>query len=218
MKTTNILTSLTLCLVAAPSFAQTGEQQSELARRHYAQVRTKYDAAKWTRGERREGLSVDLELEGLVADALRGDKGFLTRTYRHEGAERPSLVVESLVARSAQDAHEMLVTWLAGLQSTGKMPSARELGVLAGDEGFVGRSGAAPGAIAWIAFVRGNVAVRVTAFDPMREPALDMARAAHEIDVAILSTKTLLTPSQVITLSNYLSETTTTLTNTSKEV
>jgi hypothetical protein len=81
----------------------------------------------------------------------------------------------------------MLLEWLAGVQSPARMPALAEVGLALGDVGFAGRSGAAADALAWIAFVRGNVAARLSAFDAAREPGLDLGTPAAAVDAAILS-------------------------------
>src|SRR5262249_15902296 len=63
---------------------------------------------------------------------------------------------------------------------------------LVGDVGFVGLS-AAP-RIAWIAFARGNVAVRVSCLDPRADPHPDMSAIARSIDLAILAVPPLAVP------------------------
>jgi len=179
--------SLALAFSAA---AQDGaERQSDLARRHYAEVRERYAAASWPRVARRAGLTRDLALSGFVAGELDARSGRLTRTYARVpesgGEPIPAFVLESTVADSVERAHQTLLGWLAGVQSQQTMPSTRELGLAIGDVGFVGPSGAAREALAWIAFARGNVAVRVSAFDAARTPDLDLAGIALLVDGAV---------------------------------
>jgi hypothetical protein len=64
------------------------------------------------------------------------------------------------------------------------VPTAAELGLAVGDVGFVGR---APGKrVAWIAFIRGNVALRLVCLDPRSDPHPEMARIAAELDRLVL--------------------------------
>jgi len=185
------LASIVVCLAALPAFAQSGDEAapepSPLARQHEAAVRARYGHAGWARGELRAGLASSLELPGFVRGALQSDRGLLTRTFRRPDAKQPSFVLETLVAGSVDAAHEMLLTWLAGLQSDRLVPRAAEVGLDVGDVGFVGHSGAGPKAVAWVAFARGNVAVRVSAFDPRREPDLDLGAIARRVDEAIVA-------------------------------
>lgn len=176
-----------LCL-ALPLTAQGGGERSPLERRHWAETRARYAQQTWPHSEVRQGLPTALELPGYAADALQSDAGMLTRAYRP--ADRPDaapvFVLETYVADTTAAAQERLVGWLAGLQSDHRMPALAELGIAAGDVGFAGRSGAGPRALAWIAFVRGNVAVRISAFDAPRTPELDLAALAVAVDAAAL--------------------------------
>jgi hypothetical protein len=179
-----LLVSAAFARVSAP---QEAAPRSALELRHRAETRERYAAAAWPRGEVRSGLVTELALAGWRAGDLDADRGRLTRTYARAGVRGapPSFVVESYVADSIEDAHAALVTWLAGVQSPQTMPGLSELGLVLGDVGFAGRAGAAPHALAWIAFVRGNVAVRVSACDPVREPELDLGALADTVDAAI---------------------------------
>ena len=179
--------SLGLALSAA---AQDGaERQSDLAREHYGAVREMYGFATWPQAARRAGLTRDLALPGFVAGELSARAGRLTRTYSlasEDGGEPiPAFVLESTVADSVELAQRTLLDWLAGVQSQRPLPATRELGLAIGDVGFAGPSGAAREALAWIAFVRGNVAVRVSAFDARRTPDLDLAGIALLVDGAV---------------------------------
>lgn len=183
------LALLALGLVFPLVSAQEGpEARSALELVHRDEVRTRYAQARWTRGEPRTGLATDLALPGWVAGQPQSERGLLTRTFRRadepEGA--PAFVLETRVADSLAEAQELLVIWLAGVQSGEAMPSAAEVGLTLGDAAFVGRSGAGPAALAWIAFVRGNVAVRVLACDAPRTPDLDLGALAGLVDQAIL--------------------------------
>lgn len=175
-------------ILALPCFAQSGAaDRSALERRHWAETRARYGAAAWPRGEVRAGLPTDLPLGAWLAQGLQSDAGLLTRSYRRtDESALPAFVLETFVADAADGSHQRLVEWLAGVQSAQRMPSLREVGSALGDAGFAGRSGARPGALAWIAFVRGNVAVRVTAFDAARTPDLDLLEIGAIVDRVIL--------------------------------
>lgn len=176
---------------AALSQDRPGETH-DLASAHRARVAERYDAGSWPVGAVRVGLESDLSLEGWTEDPMRAEEGHVTRTFRR--ADLPdapiSFVLESHVADGAPQAHALLLEWLSGLQSPNRMPSVAELGLAIGDAGYFGRSGAARGAQAWVAFVRGNVAVRLRAFDPRADPGLDLGTIAREIDLALLAAPT----------------------------
>jgi hypothetical protein len=180
--------ALALSCVLAPGAlaeAQTGNpRRSALERQHLAETRARYAQPLWARGVVRSGLR-ELSLAGWSSGALHCDHGLLTRSFQsgEDGQASPSFVLETCVADTAGDAQELLVDWLAGVQSSVKAPSAAEAGLTLGEIGFVGRSGAGPGALSWIAFVRGNVAVRVSACDDAQ--ALDLGAIATSVDLAI---------------------------------
>jgi hypothetical protein len=195
-KPASILALLLLGLLVLPARAsapqggspQGGEgQRSALELAQRAETRLRYGAAGWTRGALRAGLATELVLPGWALVEFGAARGHLTRTWRRAAdAQAPaSFVLETRVSDALDEAHEQLVTWLAGVQSAERMPSAAEVGLELGDAAFVGRSGAAPAALAWIAFVRGNVAVRLTACDAPREPGLDLGALAVLVDQAI---------------------------------
>lgn len=180
---------LALGLAVLPVFGQSGAQQSVLARQHFESVRERYEQASWPASAPRDGLPIDVQLAGWRAGPLQAEAGYLARSFwpAASTSEAPTFVVESFVADSTDEAHDLVVTWLAGIQSPRRMPTAHELGFEVGDVAFVGPSGAGPQAIAWIGFARANVAVRVMAFDPRANPALDLAGVARAIDAQILA-------------------------------
>lgn len=160
------------------------EPRSGLELRQRAEVGARYGLSSWPRGALRSGFPNEPFLPGWVAGALQAERGLLQRSFRHASAPEgaPVFVLETCVEDSAEGAHARLLDWLAGVQSAETMPSLATLGLAFGDVGFAGRAGAAPAALAWIAFVRGNVAVRVLACDPVREPALDLGGIAALVD------------------------------------
>lgn len=176
----------TLLVIATPTIAQESGPSRDLAARHRAEVAERYGAANWTTGSRRVGLAQDLELPGLVELERQTRRGQVRRVLRREEREAPALIQYTQVFEEATGAHGALLTWLAGLQSPARMPSLSDLGEPLGDVGFFGRSGAAAGAQAWVAFVRGNVMVRLNAFDATRDPGLDLVSAARTIDLELL--------------------------------
>jgi hypothetical protein len=180
-------------LLSAPGFAQELEAPQDLASIHREKIAEIYGLSSWPKGEPRIGLANGLALEGWTAVDLQAVDGFLTRRFKRTEPETDaiSFVVESHVAQTPRAAHQDLLGWLASLQSPQQRPALGELGPAIGDVGYFSRSGAGPGALAWIAFVRGNVAVRVLAFDARQEPDLDLAGVAREIDRALLATATI---------------------------
>lgn len=178
-----------LLFAAAPVAAQQEPERSVLEQQHRAQVRARYAQTSWPTGPARQGLANAIALPGWTADPLQSDAGRLTRSFRRAGdaLATPSFVIESWVADDARAAQEALVDWLAGLQSDRRMPSVAEVGILVGDAGFAGPSGADQRAFAWIAFVRGNVAVRISAFSARAAQEADLAEIARAVDLAIQS-------------------------------
>ncbi len=156
-------------------------------------VRAMYKANSWPKGALRAGLPVgSLEIDGWKGGALRSDAGHVTRRFtadKHRKAngraKAPAFLVESLVANTVELAHAQLVTWLASIQSPVPASRSRDRAVDVGEVGFVGTSGAGINTIAWIAFVRGNVAVRLSNCDPRTHPDLEMGSVARAIDKEI---------------------------------
>jgi hypothetical protein len=177
-----------IALTAVPG-AQSEPRRSDLERAHRAAVEQKYARAAWPLGTVRAGLPLATELAGFAPGELVAEDELLVRTYARAGA--PAFVLEARVADDAKAAQEALLDWLTGVQSAARMPSVSEAGLALGDAGFVGRSGARAGALAWIAFVRGNVAVRVAACDLAATPELELGPVALALDRAILGTRAL---------------------------
>lgn len=150
------------------------------------EVALRYATAKWPQGQRRIGL----DLGALVLPGLTGAPvELLTPELRQRpfadagGALR--LGVEVLVAEQPAAAQEQMLTWLAYVNRPGTRPSTADAGLAIGDIGYVGWSNPAERRIAWIAFVRDNVAVRVSCFDPSADPHPDVAALAQAVDLAI---------------------------------
>lgn len=179
--------------LSSTAFAQERPRDTELdgPAAHRERVRARYDAETWPRGVLRQGLPIDLQLEGWSADPLRRSDQLLLRSFRRAGAAQPSFILEFIVTESVRNSHDELLTWLAGVQSPERKPTTSDFGVDVGDIGYVGRSGAGPRAVSWIAFVRGNVAVRLVAMDPRREPELDLGQIGRRVDAAIVARKAL---------------------------
>ena len=188
---------LALALLATLVQAQQGRTRSDLELRHRSEIARAYARAAWPVGTPRAGLPFEAPLEGFTADAPVLEDELLVRTFSFSAQElggpvgTPAFVLETRVADAVEPAQELLIDWLSGLQSTTRMPSLDELGLALGDVGFAGRSGAREGGLAWIAFVRGNVAVRVSAFDLTATPRLELAPVAAALDRAIQGTRAL---------------------------
>lgn len=195
MKPTTLL--LAFVLLAGVARAQEGHTRSDLELRHRAEIERTYARAAWPVGTLRAGLPLAAPLAGFAAGPVVVEDELLVRTFAFAEPElggpvgSSAFVLESRVTDSLAAAQEQLVDWLSGLQSTARMPSLGELGLAVGDAGFAGRSGARPGGLAWIAFVRGNVAVRVAAFDLTATPDLELAPVAAALDRAVLGARTL---------------------------
>ena len=165
-----------------------------LERFHLAAVRQAYRAAEWPRGTRRDGLRLGtLELPGWTGLSLQAQQGRLERRFHAAGdpEETPVFAVEARVHETIQEAHEELVRWLGGLSTVGQAPSAQQRGIALGEASFVGPAGVAPATLSWVAFVRGNVSVRLLNIDPRRTPDLDLGALARAIDADAMRRPTL---------------------------
>lgn len=159
----------------------------------WAQTRARFDQPSWPTGPSRSGLANAPSLQGWVADAMQSDRGRLTRSYRAEALPDapPGFVLESWVADSAVLAQEQLLEWLSGIQSPQRVFSARDGGLVVGDIAFASRSGAADAPLAWVAFVRGNVAVRLRRTGAPKSPEADLSVLALTLDRAIVDARVL---------------------------
>ena len=148
----------------------------------------RYEATKWAATAARAGLDLaTVELPGLSGGTITRDaSGAMVRAWKDaHGVDR--VLVEAATLDTVADAHERHVSTIAFVQTTITLPTTASLGITAGDVGHVGRSGAGPGRISWIAFVRGNVHVRAVCLDPTVDPHPDMGVIAATIDRAILA-------------------------------
>jgi hypothetical protein len=174
-----------LSLGAHPAAAQQPFERSSLEQRHRAEVRVRYAQSSWPRGGVQRGLPTALKLDGWSTEDVQSERGLLTRSFRRaETDEAAAFVLETFVADSVEQAQERLLDWLASAQALQRAPSTRESGLLIGDIGFVGRRGTDAAGLAWIAFVRGNAAVRVRACQDPSESTrvLDLAAIARAVD------------------------------------
>jgi hypothetical protein len=157
----------------------------------------RYESAAWPRGGVRAGLDLPaIALPGLTGGACeRLGNGPVQRFFADaDGVSR--VLVEVHVGDDVDTAQRHLLHWLAYVSSPGLVPSAAGAGIPLGDTGFVGWSKPAEQRIAWLAFVRDNVAVRVVCLDPSANPHPGMAACAQLVDAAI-SREALLPPKEL---------------------
>ena len=194
MKSIASVTCLSLILLTAAQsatlLAQTVESQLNPGsqpqangyQQHLAQVAQLYGVDRWLASDRVAGLPLgELSFPGFEGQSVYQIEGRLER--RFQGLDGlPSFHLDVVVGESVKRAQAALLEWLAGISSQAAAPAASELGIAVGDQGYVGLSGAGPEAVSWIAFVRGNVAVRVTASEPKRLPQPNLPAIAASID------------------------------------
>ena len=146
-----------------------------------------YAVDEWPQGARRAGVPLgEIKLEGYTAGPVRHIDGRITRRFEGTG-KLPPFIVDLEVKNTALEAHEVLVTWLATTSKPQKIPTSNELGMPLGDAGYVGLAGPGPGAIAWMAFTRGNIVVNVVAVDPREWPRRFLHVVAQTIDKQIVA-------------------------------
>ncbi|MDP6539695.1 MAG: hypothetical protein QF903_08850 [Planctomycetota bacterium] len=151
-----------------------------------AETRELYGSEGWPAGARRAGYDLStLVLDGFEGGAVSGLSGLVTRRFRALDPRGGGVVVELTVGDTAADAGEQLVSWLASVSSAGRVPRADELGVTVGELGFAGRSRHGDDHPAWIAFVRGNVALRVVAADLRTKPRVRLGAVARALDLGV---------------------------------
>jgi hypothetical protein len=174
-----ILCSLTLFAGRPASGAAQGAAGTQDPR--LAEVRILYEREDWPAGGRRAGFDLGaVELGGYSGAPATGLSGLVTRRFRALREGDTGFVVEMRVGDRVAEAQDQLLSWLASVSSSGRVPRARELGFAVGELGFVGRSRHGDDHPAWIGFARGNVALRISALDlrPAGRPRLgDLARA-----------------------------------------
>ncbi len=185
------LIGVVLALLCTPAHGQAPQPDIDVAQKHRAAIAKLYQAQDWTRGPARTGMDNQLQLDGWEQTDLQAIDGRLTRRFTRTKprSTNPSFLIESYVASTPRQAHSELLMWLGGLQSPAKRPALSELDPALADVGYFSRSGAGPNAIAWIAMVRGNVAVRILAYDARQDPDLDLVSIARGIDKSLLRRK-----------------------------
>lgn len=139
-----------------------------------AAAQAKYDAAHWPQGERRGGLVLaDIELPGLTGGEVVFSASGVSRRYA-DSAATPRVLVELAVSDTIKEAHAELLRHIAYVQSTKTLPTAAARGIRAGDLGYIGYGGKDGSKIAWLAFVVGNLELRVSNLAPDAEGAVDV--------------------------------------------
>jgi hypothetical protein len=183
---THLSRSLLLALAAAAGAGALGAQS--LAER-VLDVKASYQVDAWPLGQVRDGLPLDaLALAGFRAGPVSSQGALVGRDFSSADGPleaAPLFHLEFQVFDSSEAARELLVLWLAGLSSPSRAPLDSSFGVELGEAGYVGPSGAGQKAFSWVAFVRGNVAVRLLNVDPRTAPELALPAIAARIDAAI---------------------------------
>jgi hypothetical protein len=178
-----------LALLATAAFGPAALAQATLQDR-IATVHEQYHEDAWALGAMRDGILLGSQtLPGLHGGAVRLKGDVVLRSFRLAEAPAdaaPALIVEAVVTDDVESAQERLMHWLAGLSSPQAAPADTRFGVDLGQAGYVGPSGAGPHAFSWVAFVQGNVAVRLLNADVHAHPALDLPKLAAAIDAGIV--------------------------------
>ncbi|MEW6071703.1 MAG: hypothetical protein AB1726_03785 [Planctomycetota bacterium] len=187
------LTSLLAAVLASAGVAQEAGAGPRPEDPRIERAKARFDFAAWPASEERwDGVPLAaLAYPGFVPGDLDfSADGLVTRTYGGEDG-RPRFRIEIAIRDTAAAAREALLADLASLASPRPVPTAANAGVAAGDIGFVGF--APRDRIAWVAFARGNVAVRVASFDPRTSPHPDL-RAVAELTDRLLRARPALAP------------------------
>ncbi len=174
-----------ILLLAFTAAAPAAQQSSGIAGQRLAAAAVRYESASWPAGPVRAALPlIDISFDGYTGGPVDFNPGapVIRRFADQQGVER--FLVEISVRETAAEARTVLLEYLASISSSRKVPTAASLDISAGDVGFVGR--APEKRISWIAFLRGNVAVRVACLDPRSDPHPEMDRLAAALDRQIL--------------------------------
>jgi hypothetical protein len=181
-------------LLALVASAQEQQQPAPPAPRSPAEVRAallrataeRYAAASWATGARRVGLALGaIELRGYRGGDVECNGALPLQRRFADASGEARVLLEVLVGERVADAREQLLGWLANVSRPGLVPASAGEGIPVGDAAFVGWSKPAERRIAWLAFVRDNVAVRVVCLDPRVDPHPDLAAIAQQVDAAI---------------------------------
>lgn len=197
MKTYTFLTILLAAVFgAALAIAQQPVAASRPARARDPQVQRahdRYQATNWPRTDRRAGFDLgSFKIHNYEGSAVESIGENATARRFNPTGEKQLFLVESWVFDTTDAAHEKLIEMLAFVSSPGTLPTAQSNGTNSGDIGYIGFSGAAPGRISWMGFVRANIVVRITNLNTKESPAIDAAAIALLADSTILSLPKLL--------------------------
>ncbi|MAF66196.1 MAG: hypothetical protein CMJ84_11135 [Planctomycetes bacterium] len=163
-----------------------------------AEVRALYGRDRWPSGSRRAGFDLGAAvLEGYAGARPAGLEGLVTRRFQGTRKGDRGFVVELRVGDTVAEAQEQLLSWLASASTPERVPRARELGVGVGELGFVGRSRYGDDHPEWIAFVRGNVALRIVARDLRSAGRPRLGAVARALDLGVAAGR-LLEPDEVV--------------------
>lgn len=187
----SIIVLLAWVAVAAATQASPG-----IAVQRLAAAADRYQSSSWPAGPARAGLPVmDISFDGYQGGPVDFTPGapVIRRFAGQEGVDR--FLVELSVRETADAARTVLLEYLASVSSPHKVPAAASLGISAGDVGYVGR--APENRVSWIAFLRGNIAVRVVCLDPRSDPHPEMGRIAAALDLQILDQPALMAGEKV---------------------
>ena len=145
-------------------------------------TKDRYGFAAWPQSvERKDGLPLaELAFPGVKrSEADFAPGGPVTLHFTDEDGA-PRFLVELSIRETVAEARDVLVEYLTFVNSPRPVPRAAGAGITAGDIGFVGF--APRDRISWIAFVRGNVAVRVLSTDPTAVPHPNLRLVAEAVD------------------------------------
>ena len=151
-----------------------------------------YKPESWPESARHAGFDLGrLTVPGYVGEAVHGSQGLVTRRFLAERDEEPSFTVELYVQDEVKNSHENLLEWVASVSAAKLVPRGEQLDMAVGDISFVGPSQRPDNRPLWIAFARGNLALRLSAQDLRRPEAPDLVAIARSIDRRIAAQEVL---------------------------
>lgn len=151
-----------------------------------------YKPEVWPKSDRHAGFDLArLTVPGYIGETVIGHDGLVTRRFLTAEDRKPSFQVELYVRDEAKAAHEDLLEWVASVSAKKLVPTGEQLDMAVGDISFVGPSQRPDNRPLWIAFTRGNLAVRLSAQDLRRPDAPDLVGITRRIDRGITSQKAL---------------------------
>lgn len=151
-------------------------------------TRERYQSSAWAVGERRAGLDLStVRIQNYTGGPVEVTAPNASVRRIQPLDQLPQYLIESWVFETCAGAHDKLAELLAFVTNPENMPAPASFGFEVGDAAYVGPSGAAPGRIAWIAFVRGNIAIRVVNLKTGDAHEVEPADVSRAIDRAILA-------------------------------